>query len=408
MMMNNQDEKYMLAALKLAARGVGSVEPNPAVGCVIVKSVQIIGKGWHRKFGESHAEINALEDCKTLAADPAGSTMYITLEPCSHQGQTPPCTDAIIAARPAKVMVAAIDPSPHANGKGIELLRRAGIEVQVGLCEREARQLNAPFFKFTTTRKPWVILKWAQSIDGKAAYADTTQRWVSNELSRSDAHKLRHRVGGILVGINTVLADDPSLTVRPRTRRQPLRIVLDSRLRIPMRSKLLRNTKKAPVMIVSGRQAVEEHSTTVARINKKDAEVLALPAYSGHCEINLLLDELGRRRITQLLVEGGPKVIASFLKERLVNEICVYVTPKLLGAEGAADITEALAELTEAVGLDNVNIKQFGNDVRLSGLVKQQSRETSGIEQQPQLENEFRGILDEKNRGIGPAEHTGN
>jgi diaminohydroxyphosphoribosylaminopyrimidine deaminase/5-amino-6-(5-phosphoribosylamino)uracil reductase len=406
--MNNMDEKYMQTALKLAARGIGSVEPNPAVGCVIVKSVQIIGKGWHRKFGESHAEINALEDCKTLAADPAGSTIYITLEPCSHQGRTPPCTDAIIAAGPARVVIAALDPSPHANGKGVELLRRAGIEVQVGLCEQQARLLNAPFFKFIETERPWVILKWAQSIDGKAAYADTTQRWVSNELSRSDAHKLRHRVGGVLVGINTVLADDPSLTVRPRTRRQPLRIILDSRLRIPIGSKLFRAAKKAPVMIVSSRRAVEENSATVARINKKGAEVLALPAYSGRCEINLLLDELGRRRVAQLLVEGGPKVIASFLKERLVDEICVYITPKLLGAEGTADISEALAELTEIVGLDNVSIKQFGNDVRLSGLVKRQGRQPSSVNQQPQAGSEFKEIPDEENRGIGPAEYSGN
>ena len=401
------DEKYMQTALKLAERGIGAVEPNPAVGCVIVKLVQIIGRGWHMKFGESHAEINALEDCKTLAADPAGSTMYVTLEPCSHRGQTPPCTDAIIAARPAKVIVATMDPSPHANGKGVELLRQAGIEVKVGLCEQQARLLNAPFFKFVNTGKPWVILKWAQSIDGKAAYADTTQRWVSNELSRNDAHKLRRRVEGILVGINTVLADDPSLTVRPRTQKQPLRIVLDSRLRVPMSCKLLRTTKKAPVMVVSGQEAVGEHPAIVARINKKGAEVLTLPAYSGLCEINLLLDELGRRRISQLLVEGGPQVIASFLKERMVDEICVYITPKLLGAEGSADISEALAELTEVVGMDNVNVKQFGNDVRLSGLVKRQSREPSGMNQQPQAESEIGDSIDETNRGVGPAEHTG-
>jgi diaminohydroxyphosphoribosylaminopyrimidine deaminase/5-amino-6-(5-phosphoribosylamino)uracil reductase len=369
--MSSDDEKYMQTALKLAARGIGFVEPNPAVGCVIVKSGQVIGRGWHRKFGEGHAEINALEDCKKQAVGPAGSTMYVTLEPCCHQGQTPPCTDAIIAAKPAKVLVAVIDPSPHANGKGVEILRRAGIEVQVGLCEEQARLLNAPFFKFTTTGRPWVILKWAQSIDGKVAYKDIAQKWISNDLSRKDVQKLRRRVGCILVGINTVLADDPLLTVRPKARKQPLRIVLDSRLRIPIKAKLLRTAGKVPIMIVSSRQAVEEHLATVARINKKGAEVLAVPAYRGKCEIDLLLDELAQRNVAQLLVEGGPKVITSFLKERLVDEVCVYITPKLLGAEGAADISESLAALTKAVGLDNVNIKQFGNNVRLSGLVRQ-------------------------------------
>lgn len=373
------DEKYMLMALKLAARGIGCVEPNPAVGCVIVKLEQIIGKGWHRKFGANHAEINALEDCKKLAAE---ATMYITLEPCCHQGQTPPCTDAIIAARPARVVIASIDPSPHANGKSIELLRRAGIDVQVGLCEEQARLLNAPFFKYVATTRPWIILKWAQSIDGKAAYVDTSQKWISNEFSRSDANKLRRRVGGILVGINTVLADDPLLTVRPRTRRQPVRIVMDGLLRIPMGSKLLRTAKKVPVMIVSSKEAFETHSDTVARINEKGAEVFSVPTNYGRCEINTLLDELGRRNITQLLVEGGPKILASFLVERLADEICVYITPKLLGAEGAADIPESLAELAEVVTLNNVNIKQFDNDVRLSGMVKWQSSEPSGLGRQ--------------------------
>jgi diaminohydroxyphosphoribosylaminopyrimidine deaminase/5-amino-6-(5-phosphoribosylamino)uracil reductase len=209
--MTSQDDKYMQVALKLAQRGVGSVEPNPAVGCVIVKAGRVVGRGWHRKFGAAHAEINALEDCRRLGVSPRGATMYVTLEPCCHYAKTPPCTDAIIDASLTKVVVAAIDPSEHANGKGIEQLRSEGIEVRTGVCETQARLLNAPFIKFAATGRCWVILKWAQSIDGKMALADQNngRRWISGEQSRKDVHKLRRRVQAILVGINTVLADNP-------------------------------------------------------------------------------------------------------------------------------------------------------------------------------------------------------
>ena len=228
--MSSQDEKYMQVALKLAQRGIGSVEPNPAVGAIIVKANQIIGKGWHKKFGAPHAEINALADCKTLAVSPQAATMYVTLEPCCHQGKTAPCTDAIIAAKLAKVVVATIDPSEQAAGRGIEQLRSAGIGVQTGVCETQAKLLNAPFIKFAATGRCWVVLKWAQSIDGKMAWADKTggRRWIANEQSRKDVHKLRRCVGAILVGINTVLADNPLLTVRPSSARQPVRAILDS------------------------------------------------------------------------------------------------------------------------------------------------------------------------------------
>ena len=357
----------MLKALSLAERGVGSVEPNPAVGCVIVKSGKIIGKGRHEKSGENHAELNALESCKTSVA---GATMYVTLEPCCHQGKTPPCTDAIIAARPAKVVIANIDPSPHANGKGVEILRRAGIEVQVGLCEEQARPLNAPFFKFVTTGRPWVILKWAQSIDGKAAYKNATQRWISNELSRKDVQKLRRRVQAILVGINTVLADDPLLTIRPGIKGKPLRIVLDGKLRIPMGSNLLRTCRKVPIIIVSNRQAIEENPDIAAKIEQKGGEIFPVPSRDGLCELGPLLDELGKRKAVRLLVEGGPKVITSFLKERLADEIRVYIAPKILGAQGRVNITEPMAELSKVVGLHHVDIKRFGDDARLSGLPK--------------------------------------
>ena len=368
--MSFTDEKYMQAALKLAVKGIGSVEPNPAVGCVIVKSGKVIGRGWHKKFGENHAEVNAIDNCKTSGANPAGATMYVTLEPCSHQGQTPPCTGAIIAARPARVVIAVIDPSPHANGKGIELLRQAGIKVEIGLCEEQAKLLNAPFFKFVKTGRPWVILKWAQSIDGKTAYTNAAQRGISNELSRKDVQKLRRRSQAILVGINTVLADDPLLTIRPGTRKKPLRIVLDSKLRIPLESKLLRTIGKVPIIIVSSRDAIEEKPDIAAKIREKGTEILAVPTREGLCELGPLLDELGRRKVVRLLVEGGPTVIASFFRERLVDEVYVYIAPKLLGAEGTANISVPLMELKNRVEPGNVNVKRFGSDIRLNGFIK--------------------------------------
>jgi len=360
----------MQMALKLAKRGISSVEPNPAVGAVIVKKDRIIGRGWHREFGGPHAEINALGDCKKRSANLRRATMYVTLEPCCHQGKTAPCTDAIIAAKLTKVVVAIIDPSKHANGKGIRKLRDAGIQAQTGVCQAEAKLLNAPFIKFATTGKCWTILKWAQTIDGQLAWADKTQRtkWISNELSRKDAHKLRRRVQGILVGIGTVLADDPLLTARPSRGRQPARIVLDTDLKVPLDCQLLNTAKESPVIIVTSRKAINTKPKKAEKISKKSAELLTVPTRQGRCDIASLLDKLSKRGIAQLLVEGGPKVITSFLKQRLADEVCVYIAPKILAAKGSANISKPMTELTQSIGLHYVDIKRFGDDVRLTGI----------------------------------------
>jgi diaminohydroxyphosphoribosylaminopyrimidine deaminase/5-amino-6-(5-phosphoribosylamino)uracil reductase len=369
----NQDKKLMLSALKLARRGIGSVEPNPAVGAVIVKANQIIGRGRHKKFGGPHAEINALEDCKTLGVNPRGAAMYVTLEPCSHQGKTGPCTQAIIEAKVAKVFVATIDPSEHAGGKGIKQLRDAGIEVQTGICETQARLLNAPFIKFAATGKCWVTLKWAQSIDGKVATAEprpSGSGWISGEQSRKDVHKLRRRAQAILVGVNTVIADDPLLTARPGKEKKLTRIVLDNHLRLPLDCKLIKTAKKSPVLIYTNENTVRTNSEIVAQITKKGAELLAYPDTQGRSNLYFLLDELSKRGIGHLLVEGGPRVLTSFLKEQLADEIVVYIAPKILGAQGSVDITGPMAELTQAVGLHYVDIERFGDDVRLTGLTE--------------------------------------
>ncbi len=360
----------MRSALKLAEKGIGSVEPNPAVGCLIVKAGQVIGKGYHKKFGGPHAEVNAIDDCKTLGIKPEGGTLYVTLEPCCHEGKTGPCTQAIIDAGLARVVVATGDPSGHACGRGLEQLRQAGIDVEVGLCEEEAKRLNAPFLKYATTGRPWVVLKWAQSLDGKLAYAEqsTEKRWITNEASRNDAHNLRRRVGAVLVGINTVLADDPLLTPRPSKGKKPIRIVLDDLLRIPLGCRLLRTTKTSPVLVWAQKTAVDVNPEHTERIRNKDAEVLA---YDDACKVSnlvLLLQELGRRQIQQVLVEGGPQVVASFLREGLADEVCVYIAPKILATGGVAYVGEPMTDSMQPVSLQHVDIKAFGEDVRVRGL----------------------------------------
>lgn len=362
-------EQYMQIALRLAKRGIGAVEPNPAVGAVLVKNGRVIGKGWHKKFGGPHAEVEALKDCKKRGNNPAGATMYVTLEPCCHYGKTPPCTDAIIAAKISKVIAATIDPSKHANGKGLKRLRKAGIEVAVGVCENEAKLLNAPFTKFASTGKCWVILKWAQSKDGKMAWVKPTahQRWISSEKSRRDVRKLRQRVQGILVGIETVLADDPLLTARPDRGKQPVRIVLDTDLRILLQCKLLKTVKKAPVLIVAGKNTNPEKKK---KLVEKGAEVLFVPTKRGQCDLKYLLEQLSKRGIAQLLVEGGPRVITSFLKEQLADEIVIYVAPKVLGSKGTAEISRLMVKMAQPGGLYYRETKKFGGDTRITGLTR--------------------------------------
>lgn len=371
----------MQTALKLARRGVGSVEPNPVVGAVITKANQIIGKGWHKKFGGPHAEINAIEDCRNIGVTARGGTMYVTLEPCSHYGKTGPCTDAIISAGLAKVFVAMIDPSSHTGGRGVEQLRRAGIEVETGLCETEARLLNGPFVKFATTGRCWVTLKWAQTIDGKVAWAGQSadQRWISNEQSRKDAHKLRQRAQAILVGINTVIADDPLLTARPSKGKKTVRIIMDDSLRTPPDCRLVRTARKNPVAIVTRQDSVRSNPGVAEELTGKGVELLACPDTDNRSNLHFLLDELSRRGVSHLLVEGGPTILTSFLRENFADEIVVYIAPKILGNRGGAGIAGPMTELPAALGLRYVEIAHFGDDVRLSGLTDKAVHEISEL-----------------------------
>jgi diaminohydroxyphosphoribosylaminopyrimidine deaminase / 5-amino-6-(5-phosphoribosylamino)uracil reductase len=318
----------MKLALELAKKGLGDVEPNPAVGCAIVKDNKIIGKGWHKKFGGAHAEINALKNCKQ---SPAGATMYVTLEPCCHFGKTPPCTNAIIKAGIKKVIAAVKDPTGKVGGKGFQILKQAGIEVETGICETEAEKLNAPFFKFAKTQKPWVIVKWAQSADGFLARTDKNH-WISNSASRKDVQKLRKKVQAILVGINTVIEDNPKLTVRPDNGRQPLRIVLGSRLKLPRNCNLLKPAKKSPVYIFNGRN------------------------------LNNVLTKLGQKNVQQLLVEGGAKVITSFLKSRLADEIIIYTSNEKLARNGKIKTSQIMKKTYNRLKINHFDKRLFAKD----------------------------------------------
>lgn len=372
--MEQIEQSYMQLAMELAGYGVGEVEPNPMVGCVIVKGGKIIGQGYHQRFGGPHAEVEALADCRKNNADPAGATVYVTLEPCCHTGKTGPCTEALIAAKVARVVAAVQDPTAKVAGKGFERLRQAGIDVVVGLCENEAKQLNAPFFKHARTGLPWVVAKWAQSIDGKLSWQNPPAggNWISCEKSRLDVHHLRRRMQAILVGVNTIITDNPRLTIRiPEVTidHPPLRVVLDSRLQMPWESHLI-TTPEAPTMIVTTAHAAHSEQEKMDKLHNAGVETLIVGEKDQRCDLSQVLAELGQRGVQQLLVEGGATVLSAFLREMLVDEVNVYIAPLLLGKGGIADLARNLDVNIGVEKLTNVRLETFDSDVKISGRVQ--------------------------------------
>lgn len=341
----SDDERYLRRALALAMRGQGHVEPNPMVGCVITRGGRVIGEGYHHRFGGPHAEIEALRAC---AGSPRGATVYVTLEPCCHYGKTPPCTDALLAAGVARVVAPLKDPNLPVAGGGFARLRKAGVRVEVGMCADEAAELNAPFFKLVRARRPWVILKWAQSLDGKIATRTGDAKWISDEVCRRHAHRTRGRLDAILVGLGTVLADDPLLTCRVgRPRRIATRVVLDSSLRTPLGSQLVRTARRTPTLIFHGRQASARRARALVRA---DCELQPVALTRAGLSLPAILDALGARQMTNILVEGGGRLLGQFFDQRLADELHVYIAPLLIGgrnapgplhARGAATVADA-------------------------------------------------------------------
>lgn len=321
------DEHWMRRALELAERGRGWVEPNPLVGAVVVRDGHCIGEGWHQRFGEAHAEVHALAAAGGAAKH---ATLYVTLEPCCHHGKTPPCTDAILRAGVRRVVAAMEDPFPQVAGKGAAILRVAGIEVEFGVYEAEARRLNAPYLKLLATGRPYVHAKWAMTLDGKIATRTGDSKWISNEASRRRVHELRGRMDGVLVGIGTVLADDPLLTARPPGPRTATRIVLDSNARTPLTSQLVQTAREVPTLI-----AIAEFMTPGDKLRALGCDVLSLPNQNQSLSVSALLDELGRRRMTNVLIEGGSTVLGAFFDARAIDGVHVFVSPLLAGGAEA-------------------------------------------------------------------------
>lgn len=357
----------MLRALELAARGEGAVEPNPMVGAIVLdERGTIVGEGWHESYGGPHAEVHAL---RAAGEKSRGGTLIVTLEPCCHQGKTPPCTEGVIQAGIRRVIVGMRDPFPAVAGKGIERLRAAGIEVEVGMREREARELNRPFTTLVELNRPYVHAKWAMTWDGKTASRSGSSKWISNEESRGVVHDLRRRMDGILVGIGTVREDDPLLTARPAGTRSLLRIVLDPMASMRSDMQLLRTPEMGPVMVVTGAGA---SSGERERLTKAGAEVLvAGDGTERGIALGRLLEELGKRKLTNLLVEGGSRTLGKFFDAKLVDETHVFVGSKVIGGEEARGAVggEGIARMEEAIRPRIVETRMLGGDVYLRGRI---------------------------------------
>lgn len=363
-MQEDFDEQMMRRAIELAKNAVGRTSPNPLVGAVVVRDGRIVAEGWHRKAGTPHAEVHALNMAGELAR---GATVYVSLEPCAHYGRTGPCAKALVEAGVSRVVVAMTDPNPKVAGKGIRILRDAGIEVTTGVLEKEAQELNEVFLKWITTGKPFVALKTAMSLDGKIATAAGESQWITNEKSRCEGHRLRDIYDGIMVGINTVLQDNPSLTTRLRgyQGQNPVRIVLDSRARLPLDSRLATDGAARTIVAVSAKAPADR----VAAL--KEARLEVLTAGTDAVDVAGLMEQLGAMKITSVLVEGGGRVNFSLLEAGLVDRVYAFVAPKLIGGSQALTPVEGdgFASLSQAVRLENIKTKLLGDDVLITGRV---------------------------------------
>jgi diaminohydroxyphosphoribosylaminopyrimidine deaminase/5-amino-6-(5-phosphoribosylamino)uracil reductase len=370
----NEDVLWMRRALAEAAKGRGTAEPNPTVGALVVRDDCLVAAGHTQPFGGAHAEVDVLNKAGEGAR---GATLYVTLEPCCHFGKTPPCSDAIIAAGISRVVVPIIDPFPSVNGRGLKTLEAHGLMVNVGCEAAAARSLMAPYLKRVTIGMPLVVAKWAMTLDGKTAVSAGDSRWVSSAQSRALVHEMRGRMDGIVVGIATVDADDPLLTARPPGPRLPARIVLDSSARLPISSQLVRTTRDGPVIV-----AVTERATAAKRdqLVQLGCDVVPFPG-NGRVPIGLLLTELGRRGMSNVMVEGGGQVLGSFADDGHIDQLEVFIAPVLEGGDHARTALrgKGLDSMRDALRLRDVKISEVGGDVHLSGWVPQVWRARAGF-----------------------------
>ncbi|MCC6698604.1 MAG: bifunctional diaminohydroxyphosphoribosylaminopyrimidine deaminase/5-amino-6-(5-phosphoribosylamino)uracil reductase RibD [Candidatus Hydrogenedentes bacterium] len=352
----------MRRALELAAKGKGRTSPNPAVGCVIVRDGRVIGEGYHERAGEPHAEINAIEDAR---GDIQGATLYVSLEPCCFHGRTPPCTDTIIRHRPRRVVVAMHDPNPRVCGEGIFALRQAGIRVDVGVLEEEARRLNEAFVKFMTRGLPFVIAKCGMSLDGKIATRTGDSRWVTGEASRRLVHELRNEVDAILVGSRTVMMDDPSLTTRldERDVKDPIRVIVDADQYLDTDRRVFQLKSGAPTWV-----AVPDD-----RSFEGADEVLRIPSGKGGLDLTLLMKELSARDIVSVLIEGGGSTLASAFESSIIDKVMFFVAPKIIGGQHAITAVEGegAARMADVIRLERMTARPVGEDILIEAYVMQ-------------------------------------
>ena len=371
-----QDVKWMRRALKLAEKGWGRTRPNPLVGCVIVRDGEILTEGYHAALGRAHAERAAIEQAQSQGIDLTGATLYVNLEPCSHFGRTPPCADLIIENRLTRVVIAMEDPNPLVAGRGIKALRTAGIEVTTGVLESEARRLNEIFIKHITTGKPYVILKAAISVDGKIATHTGESQWISGADSRKMVHRWRSRTAAILVGINTILQDDPSLTTRLHGKRDldPARIIVDSKGKLTTHFRVFNPGSKAQVIVATTSAIKPDHAE---QLKQAGANILVLDGPHGQVDLKALIDQLGESGIDSILLEGGGRLNEAFLRAGLVDKIMLFMAPKIIG--GSASIAcfhgEGTEHLTDAIPITDMTVTPVGEDFLIEGYPQKPGRQ---------------------------------
>lgn len=370
-MQNETDRLLMCRAMELAERGKGHVNPNPLVGAVVVLDGEIIGEGWHASYGGWHAERNAFRNCKV---SPRGATLYVTLEPCCHYGKTPPCTEAILENGIARVVIGLKDPNPLVGGKGIERLRKAGIEVVTGVEEEKLKEQNRIFLKYITNRIPWVVLKTAMTLDGKIAAAGGDSKWVTGEAARHRVQEMRSEYMGILVGAGTVKTDDPLLNCRlGEDRRQPVRIIADSKAAISPDSRIMQTARKYRTLIAHTEAAPAGY---LKRIREGGAETCACRERGAKVDIPDLLSRLGAMGIDSVLLEGGGELNAAFIREGCVDEVFAFIAPKIIGGKEAKTPVEGsgFRKMEEAVKLKDIRVEQLGEDILIRGKVQKREQ----------------------------------
>ena len=363
--MNDQD--YMRMALALAAKGTGYVSPNPMVGAVVVKDGQVVGQGYHQAVGQAHAEVNALADAGAKAV---GATLYVTLEPCNHFGRTPPCTHKIIEVGIQRVVVAMDDPNPDVCGGGNEYLRSQSLTVSSGVCQAQALRLNEAFVKYSRTKQPFVVLKTAATLDGRIATRTGDARWVTGAKARGMVHQMRHALDAIMVGVGTVLADDPQLTARLEGKAavDPIRVVLDTQLRMPATARMLQQASKAPTYLVCGPQATP---AARKRVTQKGARILEVPVKNGRIDLQALMEALGRMQITSLLIEGGGLVAGAALTAGIVDKIAFFYAPKILGGDDGVPVCAGCGPrlMRDALNIKEITLERVGEDMLVQGYL---------------------------------------